>query len=122
MSEMLAFADRFFAAVSGGDIEAVDNLYRDDATIWHNYDLVDQTKAENLATLGSIPERYESFEYADARTVEVDGGFLRQHVIRAGRNGKLAVVPAILRVYVEDEKITRIEEYFDRGQLTSALS
>lgn len=122
MSAMVEFADRFFEAVSSGDIEAVGGFYRDDVTVWHNYDLIEQTKAENLATLGSIPQRYESFGYADARTVEVEDGFLRQHVIHAGRDGKKAVVPAILRVYVENEKISRIEEYFDRGQLTSALS
>ena len=122
MSDVLAFADEFFAAVSSGDIDAVGACYRDDVTVWHNYDNIDQTKAENLATLGSIPQRYESFGYADARTVAVEGGFLRQHVIVASRDGRTAHVPAVLRVYVEDRAIHRIEEYFDRGQLTAQLS
>jgi ketosteroid isomerase-like protein len=119
---MLAFADRFFDAVSRQDVEALDKLYRDDVKVWHNWDNVEQTKSENLQTLGSIPQRYDSFGYSEARTVEVEGGFLRQHVINASRDGKTALVPAILRVYVEDGRIHRIEEYFDRGQLTAALS
>ena len=49
-------------------------------------------------------------------------GFLRQHTIVASRNGKTAHIPAVLRVYVEAGRIFRIEEYFDRGQLDSALA
>ncbi|WP_028658692.1 nuclear transport factor 2 family protein [Nocardioides insulae] len=122
MSETLAFASGFFDAVSRGDIEAVGGYYSDDVTIWHNYDDTDQSKAENLQTLGSIPKRYDSFGYTEARTVALEDGFLRQHVIVASRGGKTAYVPAILRVYVSNRMIHRIEEYFDRGQLLSALS
>ncbi|MDF1602118.1 DUF4440 domain-containing protein [Nocardioides sp. YIM 152315] len=122
MSDVLDFAAEFFAAVASGDIDAVGACYRDDVTVWHNYDDVDQTKAENLATLGSIPDRYDTFGYVDDRTVALEDGFLRQHVIVATRDGKTARVPAILRVYVEGRTIHRIEEYFDRGQLLSQLS
>lgn len=122
MSDVLEFAAEFFAAVESGDIDKVSACYRDDVTVWHNYDDVDQTKAENLATLGSIPERYDAFRYADARMTALEDGFLRQHVIVASRNGKTAHVPAILRVYVEDRLIHRIEEYFDRGSLLAQLS
>lgn len=122
MSEMLEFANRFFEAVSSQDMETVSALYRDDVRIWHNWGDAEQTKEENLQTLGSIPERYDSFSYVDARQVEVEGGFLRQHVIKAERNGKTALVPAILRVYVADGQVYRIEEYFDRGQLLAALA
>ena len=122
MSDVLQLADAFFAAVASGDIDAVSSFYRDDVTVWHNYDEIDQTKAENLATLGSIPERYDSFGYAEARVVALPDGFIRQHVIQASRGGKDARVPAILRVFVDGDKIHRIEEYFDRGQLTNALA
>lgn len=122
MSDMLDFADRFFRAVSSSDMEAVDDFYSDDIAVWHNWSDTEQTKDENLATLGSIPQRYDSFEYTDARCVEIDGGFLRQHVIRAGRNGKIVLIPAILRAYVDDGRIHRIEEYFDRGQLEAGLA
>lgn len=122
MSDILELADEFFAAVSSGDIDKVADFYTDDVAVWHNWDDREQPKAENLATLGSIPQRYDSFEYVDVRRTEVEGGFLRQHTIKASRGGKTALVPAVLRVYVDGRKINRIEEYFDFGQLTSALS
>lgn len=118
----MGLADEFFAAVASHDIDAVGNFYRDDVAVWHNWDDAEQDKATNLATLASIPQRYDSFEYTDARTTVVDGGFLRQHVIVASRGGKTARVPAILRVYVAEGLIYRIEEYFDRGQLDQALT
>lgn len=122
MSEMLEFAERFFEAVATQDMETVSSMYRDDVRIWHNWGEAEQSKEENLQTLGSIPERYDAFTYVDARCVEVEGGFLRQHVIKAERNGKTAYIPAILRVYVDAGLVYRIEEYFDRGQLMAALS
>ncbi|GAA4994836.1 nuclear transport factor 2 family protein [Yinghuangia aomiensis] len=119
----LAFAKDFFDAVADGDIDSVRRYYRDDVKVWHNWDEVEQTKDENLATLASIPQRYDTFAYAEVRcTALPDGGFLRQHVIQASRGGRHARVPAVLRVYVEAEQVYRIEEYFDYGQLTSALA
>ncbi|MEU8800864.1 nuclear transport factor 2 family protein [Spirillospora sp. NPDC048819] len=119
---MVEYAERFFRLVEAGDIEAVSALYHDDVTVWHNYDDVDQSKEENLATLGSISSRYDKFGYAQPRHTALEDGFLRQHVIEVERNGRSAAIPAILRVYVEDGRIRRIEEYFDRSQLAVVLA
>ncbi|NVI88353.1 nuclear transport factor 2 family protein [Actinomadura sp. BRA 177] len=119
---MVEYAERFFALVEAGDIEAVSALYHDDVTVWHNYDDVDQSKAENLATLGGIADRYDTFGYAQPRHTALDDGFLRQHVIEVELNGRSASIPAILRVYVEDGRIRRIEEYFDRSKLEAVLA
>ncbi|HLV72167.1 nuclear transport factor 2 family protein [Actinomadura hallensis] len=119
---MVEYAERFFRLVEAGDIEAVSALYHDDVAVWHNYDDVEQSKEENLATLGSIADRYDRFAYAEPRHVAIEGGFLRQHVIEVERGGKSAAIPAILRVYVEDGKIRRIEEYFDRGKLDALFA
>jgi ketosteroid isomerase-like protein len=122
MSDMLSFADEFFAAIAAGDIDAVSACYRDDVRIWHNYDDLEQGKAENLEILGGILDRWESFAYTEPRTVELEDGYLRQHVIVASKEGRSARVPAMLRVFVEDRRIHRIEEYFDRGQLYAPFS
>ncbi|MFE9103201.1 nuclear transport factor 2 family protein [Actinomadura geliboluensis] len=119
---ILEYAERFFALVEAGDIEAVSALYHDDVTVWHNYDDVDQSKEENLATLGGIAGRYDKFGYARPRHTALEDGFLRQHVIEVERNGRSASIPAILRVYVEDGRIRRIEEYFDRRELEAVLA
>ncbi|MCJ0905019.1 nuclear transport factor 2 family protein [Rhodococcus sp. ARC_M6] len=122
MSDILEFAAQFFNAVEGGDIDAVAGFYRDDVTVWHNFDNVNQTREDNLATLAGISGRYDAFGYEDVRHTAVEDGFLRQHVIKATIGEKTVNVPAILRVYVESGKIHRIEEYFDRGQLDVVFS
>lgn len=122
MTGMIDICDRFFAAVARGDIDAVGEFYREDAEIWHNFDNIVQSKNENLSTLAGIPTRYDSFTYVDVRATALEDGFLRQHTIKAVRKGKTALVPAILRAYVEVGRIYRIEEYFDHGQLQSALA
>ncbi|GAA3662876.1 hypothetical protein GCM10022237_23410 [Nocardioides ginsengisoli] len=44
---------------------------------------------------------------------------MRQHDIVIERGERAARVPAILRGYVIDGRIARIEEYFDLGQLAA---
>lgn len=122
MSDILEFADQFFNAVSNGDIDAVAGFYRDDVTVWHNFDNLDQSREDNLATLAGISGRYDAFGYEDIRHTALEDGFLRQHVIKATVGKKTVNVPAVLRVYVESGKIHRIEEYFDRGQLSAVFS
>lgn len=116
---MIDLADRFFAAAVAHDLDAVRALYADDARIWHNWDDHEQDVDENLATLGSLPQRYDRFDYDAVRTVALTDGFVRQHDIVVARGDRSARVPAILRGYVADGRITRIEEYFDLGQLAA---
>jgi len=116
---MIDLADRFFAAAAAHDLDAVRALYADDARIWHNWDDHEQDVDANLATLGSLPQRYDRFDYDAVRTVALPDGFVRQHDIVVARGDRSARVPAILRGYVADGRITRIEEYFDLGQLAA---
>ena len=116
---MIDLADCFFAAAAAHDLDAVRALYADDARIWHNWDDHEQDVDENLATLGSLPQRYDRFDYDAVRTVALPDGFVRQHDIVVARGDRSARVPAILRGYVADGRITRIEEYFDLGQLAA---
>lgn len=115
---MTEISDRFFAAATANDIDALRALYAEEARIWHNWDDHEQDVEENLTSLAGIPQRYDSFGYDDVRTVDLPDGFLRQHDILAERAGRSVRVPAILRGYVSDGRITRIEEYFDLGQLS----
>lgn len=116
---MTDISDRFFAAAGAQDLDAVRALYADDARIWHNWADDEQDVDENLATLGSLPQRYDTFAYDAVRTVALADGFLRQHDIVVARGDRSARVPAILRGYVVEGRITRIEEYFDLGQLAA---
>lgn len=114
-------ATRFVAAVAAGDVATVEAIYADDATIWHNFDKVDQTRAENLATLAGMHRTLTNIRYEDIRRTIVDDGFFQQHVLRGStKNGDLDL-PAVLRVYVADGRITRLEEYLDTAQVAAAM-
>ena len=52
---VLALADRFFAAIEAGDLDAVAGIYAPDAVIWHN-----STRAEMSAADTSISPRSTS--------------------------------------------------------------
>jgi len=107
-------ADRFFAAVCGGDEATLTELYSPDARIWHNDDGQEQTVAENLRTLRWLSRTLEDFRYEDIRRYSLADGFAQQHVLRATLPGHGALeVPASLFVRVENGLITRIDEYVD---------
>jgi len=106
-------ADRFFAAVERGDLDAVAELYADDVAVWHNYDDLDQTKAESLRTLGYISSRFGPLRYVDVRRIELADGFWQQHVTELTFRGQVTRIPAALRAFCRDGRIVRIEEYVD---------
>ena len=48
----------------------------------------------------------------------LDDGFVQQHVLRGTTDSGAALeVPAMLRVFVADGHVTRIEEYLDTAQV-----
>jgi ketosteroid isomerase-like protein len=113
-AEILELAARFFDAVQTGDIDAARAIYADDAVIWHNDDRREQPAAENLQVLAwmarNIPER----AYTEVRRDVVPGGFVQQHVLRGTtRWGARVELPAMVRVWCEDGRITRLDEYYD---------
>jgi ketosteroid isomerase-like protein len=108
-----------FHAVEAGDIEAVAACYADDIVIWHNYDGVEQSGADNLRVLEWVIAKLADRRYEVVRRIAVDDGFVQQHVLhgRVSRNGAELHVPACMVCTVRDGKITRIDEYLDITQL-----
>jgi uncharacterized protein len=116
-AEIDALADRMFAAIEAGDVEAVRGLYADDVTVWHNFDDADQNREQNLRTLGWMHAHVTGLRYTDVRRIVLDHGFVQQHVLKAtARNGVAMSIPAILHIYCTDGQITRVEEYLDPAQ------
>jgi ketosteroid isomerase-like protein len=115
--EIDALATRFFDAVQAGDIDAVAALYADDCVVWHNYDQVEQGKADNLRTLSYVTRHVSGRSYDDIARVVVDDGFIQQHVLRGTTAGGPLEVPAMMRVWADDGKITRLDEYLDTAQV-----
>jgi len=60
--------------------------------------------------------------YDEIRRVITPDGYIQQHVLRGtAPDGTAVEVPAVLRVYCDGERISRIEEYLDTAQ-TAALT
>jgi len=119
--EMNRFADEFLDAIVAGDTARVLATYAEGATIWHNFDNLDQVPADNVKTLRALHRLIPGFHYDEIRRTVLPDGFWQQHVLRATTpNGELSI-PAALRVYVSDGTITRLEEYLDPAPFAAAI-
>jgi uncharacterized protein len=115
--EIGALANRFFACIESGDIDALREMYSSDAVVWHNYDQIDQPVADNLVVLAWLRSAVPDVRYVDVRRVVLDDGFVQQHLLTGTARGGPMVVPAMMRVWTSGGQITRIDEYLDTAQL-----
>jgi ketosteroid isomerase-like protein len=114
--QMHDIADRLLAAIGAGDADAVRGIYSTDAAVWHNFDQRDQTVDENLATLVDLHRRLADIRYTEVRRFLAPGGFVQQHVLTGTAKGGALRMPAMIRFWVSDGRITRLEEYLDTAQ------
>jgi uncharacterized protein len=122
MSDTLALADRFFAAIEAGDIAAVRDIYAADAEIWHNTDGLVQTPDDNARTLGWITTNLRDISYTKVKRSATDDGFVQQHVLVAtNRAGNRVEVPACIVTTIHDGRITRLDEYLDSASVAAIM-
>ena len=118
MSDALAIADRFFAAIEAGDIERVRAIYAPDAEIWHNTDGLVQGPDDNARTLTWITGNLRDVSYTKVKRSATDDGFVQQHVLVAtNRAGNRVEVPACIVTTIVDGRITRLDEYLDSASV-----
>jgi ketosteroid isomerase-like protein len=123
MSDALAIADRFFAAIEAGDIAAVRDIYAPDAEIWHNTDGLVQSPDDNARTLGWIAANLRDVSYTKVKRSATDDGFVQQHVLVAtNRAGARIEVPACIVTTVRDGRITRLDEYLDSASVAAIMA
>ena len=105
-------AEALLDAIVNGDQEAADALYTDDLVVWHNHDAVERDKAESLELIGAIAREYVSVQARDVRRDHLADGYVQRttfHVVGAAGDDEL--IDTMMRVWVRDARITRIEEY-----------
>lgn len=117
-AEMNELGDRLITAIQAGDAEAVRGIYAADAQIWHNFDEVVQNPAQNLLTLVDMHKRASNLRYTEIQRFASPGGFVQQHVLVGDAKYGPLRMPAIIRFWVTDGRITRLEEYLDTRQAT----
>ncbi|MEV0012092.1 nuclear transport factor 2 family protein [Streptomyces sp. NPDC047973] len=117
-----AIADRFFDAVSRGDVATLADLYSAEVAVWHNYDDAEQTREESLRLLGRLHRKVGPMRYEQVRRTVLDDGFVQQHVVELAGMAAGLRMPAMLRVHCDGRHIHRIEEYVDPGPLNARLA
>lgn len=119
MVDPLDVAERLFAAIEAGDVDAVAALYGPDTVVWHNTDGVEQAVADNLHTLAWLTKRCSDVRYTDVRRSATATGFVQQHVLRlTSPAGEALALPACIVATVDDDgRITRVDEYLDSAQV-----
>jgi uncharacterized protein len=112
-------AERFFRAIEQGDMQTVRDIYAPDVVVWHNYDALDerhrgQNREESLAVIAGIPARIRGARYDVWHRETTETGFVQQHVLRGTMpNGEEFVLPACIVASIRDDRIVRLDEYFD---------
>ena len=114
--EMHDLGNRLVAAIVAGDADAVRAIYAPDARIWHNFDQREQDVDENLRTLVDLHGRATGLQYTEIRRFTSPGGFVQQHVLVGTAAAGPLQMPAMIRFWVNDGRITRLEEYLDTRQ------
>jgi len=122
--QILDVADRLFAAIAGGDVEAVTALWSDDVTVWHTGDERDNDKTRALKVIRWYVNAttYRHYEVLDRQVF--DGGFVQQHILHSTNlRGEDVNLRVCLVVKIGDAGlITRIDEYLDPAELAPLLS
>ncbi|HXX47132.1 MAG TPA: nuclear transport factor 2 family protein [Myxococcota bacterium] len=119
-AESLEVAEKLFAAIPRGDLEAVRALYAPDAAIWHNHDGVTQDAPSNLRVLDWVVRNIHELRYEEIRRQATPTGFVQQHVLRGrGPSGKPVEIAACIVCAVSGGRITRLDEYLDSARLSA---
>ena len=118
--ETIQLANDLRSAFEMGDIEWIKRLYGDGLTVWHNYDQISRTREQGLMSAQWVADEISNFSIDDCEIFPVEGGYIQQCVFRGvyRSNGARMETYAMIRVYCEDGKITRIEDYADPAKGT----
>ena len=117
-------ADQLFAAIVRGDEATLAQMFDDDIAVWRVGSQRDDGKARALRVLHWFIDvtAQRSYEVLDRQLFP--DGFVQQHILHAtGRNGGVIALRVCIVIKVSrDDLITRIDEYFDPGELAPLMS
>ena len=119
----LDVANRLFGAIERGEYDTVDGMWADDVTVWHTGDSQDNDRVRALKVIRWFLDNTTRRSYEILDRQYFDGGFVQQHVLRAGRSDDVSIemrVCIVIKVDTEG-RITRVDEYFDPADMAPLL-
>lgn len=118
-ADHVAIAERLFAAIEGGNVDAVRNLYTSDVVVWHNTDDLEQPLDVNLRVLRWMVRTLPIRRYSEQRLSATNDGFVSRHVLRGTRvDGRAVAIPACIVATCTGGRISRIDEYIDSAHVS----
>ena len=111
-------ADRFGEALTGADMETLDQLFAPDFSIYYNFSDGGLDRAQALEFFGNYFGNV-SVRFSDISRSPTPTGWVQEHRVDAdGPDGfRLRGLPACLVVTTRDGQIARIAEYLDSKQV-----
>jgi hypothetical protein len=117
-AEMIALCDRFFDGLEANDVAAVEDCCGPEYVVWHSHDNLYEPRDSNLPMLKRGAESGNKRRWTERRVMPFEGGFVQQHKIVVDYpSGFQGFMHVCFIAYVVNGKISRIYEYFDRGQV-----
>ena len=111
---VLDLAQKYMDCLGNRDVTGARACLHPGARIWHNYDGLEQSVDENMATFEFLLQKSTSLSYDIHRMEEIKGGYLQRHTLKiTSIAGDELSSEAIAMICVEGVKITRIEEFLD---------
>ena len=116
-------AQRLFAAIEGGDADAVAALWDEDVLVWKSAEPQEQVKTRALRVIFWFMDATTERRYEILDRQFFDGGFVQQHVLHAtGQNGGSISMRVCIVIKVgANGLINRIDEYFDPAAIAPLL-
>jgi ketosteroid isomerase-like protein len=107
-----AVVDCFYSVLYSLDLAAADALMANDATVWHNYDAIDQPKADALAAVYAGLSEASDIEYEVLHRYSIPEGCMQQTYLKFTPKGGAALsVHMAHRIVIENGLIVHIDEY-----------
>jgi predicted ester cyclase/ketosteroid isomerase-like protein len=109
-------ANALFDSIEAHDIKKFLSLCTADARVIDTSEGADTPIAEEAAFMATMPKLFKAFKYAQRRYVATADGAVLQHSLQGETQSGHSVDMAIMiRMYVTQGKISRMEEYYDSG-------
>lgn len=115
--------DRFIAGLESGAISDVLGCYATDARVWHNFDQIEMSPEQNASSIEQFIKLLPERQYTNIKRFAIEGGVVQQHVITGTTGtGKRIEWPGCIVFSIQNDRISRLEEYVDIQSLTKQLS
>ena len=110
------------AGIESKDVDAVMELYHEDAIVWRNFDDRSLHRRQFQKVVQYLADQVENLRYDEVQVAETPLGFVQQHRLRGTTpSGAELDVAACLVATCREGLIVRLDEYLDSAQLAPLM-